>query len=68
MFANMSTYPIERSMDCHVNSNKQVCLNDGAMKCEFSIKDHLMSNGPEFNDCLQNVYDELYGTKSSEFC
>ena len=22
MFANMSTYPVERSMDCHVNNNK----------------------------------------------
>lgn len=46
MFANMSTQPIERSMDCHVNNNKQVCLNDGAKKCDFTIKEHLMSAGP----------------------
>ena len=27
-----------------------------------------MSTGPQYNDCLQNIYDELYGPKSSEFC
>lgn len=68
MFANMTTYPIERSMDCHVNNNKQVCLNDGAQKCDFSIKDRLMSIGPQYNDCLQNIYSELYGNNPIEFC
>lgn len=27
-----------------------------------------MSIGPQYNDCLQKAYDELYGSKSNEFC
>ena len=34
-FANVSTSSVLRSMDCHVNGNKQVCINQEARKCEL---------------------------------
>ena len=41
-FANMSTSTIEKNMDCHVNDNKQICLNIEAEKCDLQTEDKLM--------------------------
>ena len=55
-FANMSTVTIEKNMNCHVNDNKQICLNIEAEKCDLQNDEKLMLVSSNFSDCMEDGY------------
>lgn len=67
-FANMTTSSVERSMDCYVGKNKQVCLNIGAQKCGLMHQQKVYSKDEGYRDCMEALYREVYGEHSLEFC
>ena len=60
-FANMSTVTIERNMDCHVNENKQICLNIEAEKCDLQNEVKLMTISSNYATCMEKGYAKIYG-------
>ena len=67
-FANMSTVTIEKNMDCHVNGNKQICLNIEAEKCDLQNEEKLNSVSSKFSNCMEKGYNQIYGDKPIEWC
>ena len=67
-FANMSTVSIEKNMDCHVNNNKQICLNIEAEKCNLQNDEKLLMKSANFSNCMETSFDKIYGQNSMDFC
>ena len=60
-FANVSTSSILDSMDCHVNGNKNVCLNMESRKCDMKHEEKLVSEKPDYFNCMNDAFNKIHG-------
>ena len=55
-------------MDCHINGNKQMCLNIGARKCDLHYPEKQFYLSSDYHDCMRDLYNQIYGENSLNLC